>query len=114
MRPEIKNIPFYRFALVASSGLVCFLALWQGIFSLIHYRPCAIQAPSYVLPPNPSAALTEFALAITALLVLFVGARRLRAGFPEGMLAYSLVIASLLVGQGLLAFIFVSLSTCAS
>lgn len=108
-----QTIPLHRFAIVAAAGLVAFLALWQGIFALMHYRPCAIQAPHYSLPPNPEAAITEFSLAAVALGILFVGARGLRQGFTSGMLGYNLVVFSLLIGQGLLAFIFLRLSTCA-
>lgn len=106
-------IPFHRFAIVAAAGLVAFMALWQGIFSLLHYRPCAIQDPTYILPPNPSAAAMEFGLAVAAAAVLFLGARHLRQGFATSTAAYYFVVASLLVGQGLLAYIFLQLSTCA-
>lgn len=114
MQPAKNTIPFHRFAVVAAAGLVGFLALWQGIFSLMHYRPCAIQNPAYVLPPNPSAAFAEFGLSAAALVILFVGARRLKEGFADSALAYYFVVTGLLVGQGLLAFIFLRLSTCAS
>lgn len=113
MRPGLNTIPFHRFAIVAAAGLVGFLALWQGIFSLMRYRPCAIQNPAYILPPNPSAALTEFGLSVVALIILFVGARRLREGFADSAAGYYFVVSGLLVGQGLLAFIFLRLSTCA-
>ena len=80
----------------------------------MHYRPCAFQQPSYILPPNPNAAITEFSLSVVALIVLFAGARRLRNGFADHELNYySFVVLSLLIGQGLLAFVFLRLSTCA-
>jgi hypothetical protein len=114
MAATTPTIPFSRFATVASAGLVAFLAFWQGFFSLIYYRPCSLQAPNYIIPPNPAAAATEFGLAAVALIVLFWGARRLRDSFTEGFLGYALVVVSLLVGESLLAFIFVRLSTCAA
>jgi hypothetical protein len=110
----VQAIPFHRFAIVASAGLVAFLALWQGIFSLMHYRPCAFQNPAYVIPPNPSAALAEFGISLVGLVVLFLGARRLREGYEGGIVSYYIAVFSLLLGQGLLAFIFLRLSTCAS
>jgi hypothetical protein len=113
MTATMRAIPFNRFATVASAGLVSFLAFWQGFFSLIYYRPCAIQAPSYVLPPNPAAGVTEFGIALVALVVLFWGAKRLRDSFNRGFTGYAMLVATLLVGEGLLAFIFLRLSTCA-
>ncbi|HSX01930.1 MAG TPA: hypothetical protein VLI05_01305 [Candidatus Saccharimonadia bacterium] len=110
---SLRVIPFSRFAVVASAGLVAFLAFWQGFFSLIHYRPCAIIAPNYALNPNPGAGLTEFGIAATATLVLFYGAKRLRTNFDGAAAGYIMVVTSLLVGQGVLAFIFLQLSTCA-
>jgi|GEM_PF-3651071 len=110
----LTHIPFNRFAVVASSGMVGFLALWQGIFSLIQYRPCAIQNPNYVLAPNPGAGLTQLGISAVALLVLFFGAKRLQTNFRDGFFGYALVVGTLLVGEGLLAFIFIRLSTCAN
>lgn len=109
----IRNIPFNRFAVVAASGMVGFLAFWQGFFSLIYYRPCALQAPDYVIAPNLSAALTEFGIAAVAMVMLFWGARRLRDSFTEGFFGYAMVVTSLLIGEGFLAFIFLRVSTCA-
>ena len=114
MATAVRTIPFSRFATVASAGLVAFLAFWQGFFSLIYYRPCAIQAPHYVLPPNPAAGITEFGISIVALVVLFWGAKRLRDSFTHGFAGYAMLVATLLVGEGLLAFIFLRLSTCAA
>jgi hypothetical protein len=108
------TIPFNRFAVVAAAGMVGFLAFWQGFFSLIYYRPCALQAPHYVVAPNLPAAAAELGLAMVALGVLFWGARRLRDSFTEGFFGYALVVASLLVSESLLAFIFLRLSTCAA
>ncbi len=113
MRSANSTIPLHRFATVAAAGLVAFLAFWQGVFSLIDYRPCALQAPNYVIPPNPQVALMEFAIALLALVILFIGAKRLNSSFHNVPVAYYLVITSLLTGQGLLAFIFLRLSTCA-
>jgi hypothetical protein len=108
-----RTIPFSRFAVVAAAGMVGFLAFWQGFFSLIYYRPCALQSPSYVIAPNLSAAAAELGLAMVALGVLFWGAQRLRDSFTQGFFGYALVVASLLVSESLLAFIFLRLSTCA-
>jgi len=112
MPTTIRRIPFNHFAVVAAAGLVGFLALWQGIFSLIDYRPCAISNPSYVLSPNVNAAITQLSISAVALCVLFIGARKLRSNFGnEGFFGYSLVVVNLLIGEGLLAFIFVRLSS---
>ncbi len=114
MPTTVTSIPFSRLAIVASAGLVAFLAFWQGFFSFLHYRPCAIVQPNYVLAPNPEAGFTEFGIALVAVLVLFAGAKRLRQDFEMGQAAYLAVVISLLIGQGLLAFVFLRLSTCAA
>ena len=111
---SLQSIPFSRFAVVAAAGMVAFLAFWQGFFALIHYRPCAIIAPHYVLPPNPGAGFTELGISALATLVLFYGAKRLRSNFDGAGAGYVMVVTTLLVGQGVLAFIFLRLSTCAA
>ncbi len=112
-KSSIRKIPFSRFVVVASAGLVGFLAFWQAFFSFTGYRPCALQNPDYVIPPNPNAAITELGICIIAMVVLFWGAKRLRTNFPEGFFGYSMVVVNLLIGEGLLAFVFLRLSTCA-
>ena len=106
------QIPFNRFVTVATSGLVAYLAIWQGVFSSIEYRPCIVR-PDYVLTPNLGAAATQFGLALVALIVLFYGAKHLRRGFDRDQVGYTATVLSLLVGEGLLAFIFIRLSACA-
>ncbi len=113
MAVTTHSIPFSRFAVVACAGLVAFLAFWQGVFSFMHYRPCAIQDPSYILTPNPAAGLMEFGIAAVALVILFAGAKRLRTNFKDGFFGYTLVVTNLLIGESLLSFIFLRLSTCA-
>lgn len=80
---------------------------------MMHYRPCAIQNPNYILAPNPNAAITEFGIAILGLFMLYLGTKRLRTGYNLGLGSYYVATTSLLLGQGILAYIFLRLSTCA-
>ena len=107
-------MPFRYFVTVASAGMIGFIAFWEGFFSLIAYHPCSIQNPSYVIPPSPQVALIQFSISIIAIGVLFMGAKRLQHHTEGGTLPYLVVIINLLVGEGLLSFIFIKLSaSCA-
>lgn len=108
---RLARIPFSHFIVVASAGLVAFLALMQGTLTVSGYRPCNL-AP---IKSNDSlhTALFELGLAAVGYLVFLLGARRLRRGWESGTAAYNLVIIALLVGQGLLAYIFIRSTVCA-
>jgi hypothetical protein len=111
VRKTIEPMPFRYFATVASAGMVAFIAFWEGFFSLIAYHPCTLQNPDYTIQPNPRVALIQFGLSVVALFVLFMGAKRLQKHTERGILPYLLVIINLLVGEGLLSFIFIKLSS---
>jgi hypothetical protein len=109
---RLASIPFNRFIIVASAGLVAFLALMQGTLTVSGYRPCGMAA----LSPNQSlqAATMELGIAAAAYLIFLLGARRLRKGWDIGSGAYNLAIITLLVGQGLLAYVFIHSTICAN
>ncbi len=104
-----RAIPFWHFATVAASGMVAFLAFWEGFFSFFTYRPCTISNPNFVLERNLGASATEFGICLVALLVLFNGAKRLQGNFERAELAYTVVVINLLVSESLLSFIFIRL-----
>ena len=108
---SLQPIPFNRFITVASAGMVAFLALMQGTLTVSGYRPCGL-AP---LKANDSlqVAMLELGLAASGYLVFLLGARRLRKGWDVGAGAYNLAIFALLIGQGLLAYIFIRSTVCA-
>jgi hypothetical protein len=109
---RLAPVPFSHFLTVAAAGLVAFLALMQAGLSVSGYRPCG-QAP---LAPGHSmqVAMFELGLAAAAYLVFLLGAIRLRRGWDVGAAAYNLVIVALLIGQGLLAYMFILSTVCAS
>ena len=109
---QLTPIPFSRFATVASAGLVAFLALMQGVLTVGGYRPCGTTA----IQGNDTVKLAMFELGLAAIgyLVFLLGARRLRSGWEIGALSYNLAIFTLLIGQGLLAYVFIRMSVCAS
>lgn len=109
-RAKIRAIPFRHFIVVAASGMVAFVAFFQGLFSLGNYHPCSLLNSSYVIPANPQAAGIQFSLSLLALFVLFSGAKRLRKGFESGATAYAIAVTSLLIGEGLLSFLFIRMS----
>ena len=108
---RLAPIPFNRFIIVASAGMVAFLALMQGTLTVSGYHPCgmATSAPNQ----NLHAATFELGIAATAYLVFLLGARRLRKGWDVGAGAYNFAIITLLVGQGLLAYVFIHSTICA-
>jgi hypothetical protein len=108
---HISTVPFNRFITVASAGLVAFLALMQGTLTVSGYRPCGLTP----LQPNDNLqiAMLELGIAAAAYLIFLLGARRLRKGWNVGISAFNLAIFALLIGQGLLAFLFIHSTICA-
>ena len=108
---RLPKIPFSRFFTVACAGLVAFLALMQGVLSVSGYRPCGLKP--LAATDSLNVAMFELGIAAISYLVFLLGARRLRQGWDVGSLAYNFAIFALLIGQGLLAYIFIRSSVCA-
>lgn len=104
-----RPVPFSRLAVVAAAGLVAFMALMQGILATTGYTTCQTK-----FSPNMSLAVTELGIAASAYLIFLVGALKLRKGWEKGQAAYLATVIALLVSAGLLAFIFIRASSCAS
>ena len=108
---RVPKIPFNRFFTVACAGLVAFLALMQGTLTVSGYRPCGLKP--LAASDSINVAMFELGIAAVSYLVFLLGARRLRKGWSVGAPAYDFVILALLIGQGLLAYIFIRSSVCA-
>ncbi|MBW4061252.1 hypothetical protein HJC99_01630 [Candidatus Saccharibacteria bacterium] len=108
---NLAPVPFNRFLTVASAGLVAFLALMQGGLTVSGYRPCGL--PPLKATDSLQVAMLELGIAAAAYLVFLLGALRLRKGWDVGISAYNLAIFALLIGQGLLAYMFIRSTVCA-
>ena len=117
LQPRVKILPLRYFAIVAISGMVAFIAAFQGISSLGDFRTCTQSVN--VVHADLATGIFQFFMSILSLLVLLVGIRLLKRGLAfqgiEGYGGYLTAIVSLLIGEGLLSFVFLELSrACAS
>lgn len=109
MAVTTRSVPFSRLAVVATAGLVAFMALMQGIVATTGYTSCKVH-----YAPNMNLAFTQLGIAASAYLIFLIGALRLRKGWEKGQAAYIATVAALLVSAALLAVVFIHTTSCAS
>jgi hypothetical protein len=103
------QVPMRRLVIVASAGLIAFLALMQGVLTLTGHPRC----PEATIAPDLLMALIEFSIAAVAYGVFLLGAIRLRRGWETGKAIYFATVAALLLSGGILSAMFISMSSCA-
>jgi hypothetical protein len=94
---------------VASSGLIAFLSLMQGVLTITGNPSCYGSR----LAPNYELAFVQFGIATIAYVVFLLGAIRLRKDWETGKAAYFATVFALLISGGILSTIFIGMSSCA-
>ena len=106
---NIQPIPMRRLAIVASSGLIAFLSLMQGVLAITGNTSCLATRAS----ANYELVLIQFVIAVIAYGVFLLGAVRLRRNWEVGKAAYFSTVFALLISGGILSAMFIGMSSCA-
>jgi hypothetical protein len=109
LKASLQPIPLRRLAIVASSGLIAFLSLMQGVLTLTGNPSCYGSQVS----ANYELVLIQFSIAVIAYGVFLLGALRLRHNWEAGKAAYFATVFALLISGGILSALFLGMSSCA-